>query len=109
AVVDPRMQGQVKITVIATGFERASVHRDVAASATPTPVDLSSYTARKQESTERIAAAGGGGSRMPITINRRATFELPLMVANGSNEGDQGDDFEASPLDVPAFLRRQND
>ncbi len=109
AVVDPRMQGQVKITVIATGFERASVHRDVAASATPTPVDLSSYTARKQEATERVAAAGGGGSRMPITLNRRPTFELPLMVANGSSEGEQGGDFEASPLDVPAFLRRQND
>jgi cell division protein FtsZ len=110
AVVDPRMQGQVKITVIATGFERAaSVHRDVAASATPTPVDLSSYTARKQEATERIAAAGGGGSRMPISLNRRPTFELPLMVANGSSEGEQGGDFEASPLDVPAFLRRQNE
>ena len=102
------MQGQVKITVIATGFERASAYRDVAASATPTPVDLSSYTVRKQEATERIAAAGGGGSRMPITLNRRPTFDLPLMVANGS-DGEQGADLDASPLDVPAFLRRQNE
>jgi cell division protein FtsZ len=111
AVVDPRMQGQVKITVIATGFDRAPAHRDVAASASPTPVDLSSYSARRQETTERIAAAGGGGSRMPISLNRRPTFELPLMVVNDSNGGDDpGAEFEAaSPLDVPAFLRRQNE
>src|SRR5215218_1199967 len=40
AVVDPRMDGNVKITVIATGFDRPA-----SASANPTPVDLSSYSA----------------------------------------------------------------
>ena len=37
AVVDARRQGQVKITVIATGFDRMPAQRDVAASASPTP------------------------------------------------------------------------
>jgi cell division protein FtsZ len=108
AVVDPRMQGQVKITVIATGFERSGAQRDVAVSASPTPVDLSSYTARRQEATERVAAAGGG-SRMPITINRRPALDLPLMVPNTASDDDQAGDLETSPLDVPAFLRRQNE
>jgi cell division protein FtsZ len=107
AVVDPRMQGQVKITVIATGFERSPAQRDVSASASPTPVDLSSYSSRKQESTERIAAGGG---RMPISLNRRPTLDVRMVVNDSHREPPAGDaDYEASPLDVPAFLRRQNE
>src|ERR671912_2189094 len=49
AVVDPRMDGQVKITVIATGFDRVAASRNVTASAATTPVDLTSYAAWKQE------------------------------------------------------------
>jgi cell division protein FtsZ len=42
AVVDPQLKGRVKITVIATGFDRASAARSPADSATQTPVDLHS-------------------------------------------------------------------
>src|SRR6476646_6377366 len=48
AVVDPKMEGRVKITVIATGFDRAAATKQVAASAAATPVDLQSYTAAWQ-------------------------------------------------------------
>src|SRR5829696_8758016 len=58
AVVDPRMEGKVKITVIATGFDRVGASRQVAASNATTPVDLKSYTAYQ---TEKVAASGGGG------------------------------------------------
>src|SRR5881396_3417550 len=44
AVVDSKMEGKVKITVIATGFDRPSAATQVAASAAETPVDLQSYT-----------------------------------------------------------------
>ena len=112
AVVDPRMDGQVKITVIATGFDRApAAQRDVSASAAHTPVDLQSYAAWKQESTEKVAASGG--SRVSMSINRRPMLELPLAAAvNGPNpgSGDAETDFDSgSPLDVPAFLRRQSE
>src|ERR671912_904560 len=40
AVVDPTMEGRVKITVIATGFDRPAASRQVAASTAQTPVDL---------------------------------------------------------------------
>ena len=40
AVVDPRMDGQVKITVIATGFERPAATWTNTPSAATTPVDL---------------------------------------------------------------------
>src|SRR5215218_6764562 len=91
AVVDPRMDGNVKITVIATGFDRPA-----SASANPTPVDLSSYSAWKQESGEKIAAAGGGGgSRM--SFGRRPVLDLPhaKAVNDGITESQApGAEFE---------------
>jgi cell division protein FtsZ len=108
AVVDPKMEGRVKITVIATGFDRPGASRTVSASATVTPVDLQSYSSWKQESGERIAA--NGGSRM--SFSRRAVLDLPLIPpkAHGVNDEGAGAEFEpASPLDVPAFLRRQSE
>ena len=113
AVVDPKMQGKVKITVIATGFDRQSVAKAASASAAVTPVDLQSYSAWKQEGTERVAAAGG--SR--ISFSRRAVLELPLTppaAEGGLPDFDMmtspGAEFEpVSPLDVPAFLRRQSE
>ena len=107
AVVDPRMQGQVKITVIATGFDRAPAQRDVAASASPTPVDLSAYSARKQE-TDKVAVAGGG-ARPSINLSRRPTLDVRMVVNDSVRETSDSLEFEASPLDVPAFLRRQNE
>src|SRR5687767_3101354 len=77
AVVDPRMEGKVKITVIATGFDRPSLAKTLAASSVQTPVDLQSYAAWKQESGERVAVAGG--SRM--MVSRRAVLDIPLPVA----------------------------
>ncbi len=121
AVVDPKMEGRVKITVIATGFERISSStssstavsvRTPAASAAETPVDLQSYAAWKQDAGERVAIAGG--SRMGFA--RRAVLDLPLMAPGATasvtepGETGPGAEFEpASPLDVPAFLRRQSE
>src|SRR5687767_8126234 len=59
AVVDPKMEGKVKITVIATGFDRPGATRAPAASASLTPVDLHSYSAWRQEAGDRVAASGG--------------------------------------------------
>jgi cell division protein FtsZ len=109
AVVDPKMEGRVKITVIATGFDRP-VAKAPTASAALTPVDLKSYTSWKQETGERAVASGG--SR--ISFSRRAVLELPLpltQTAEGATEPFiAGAEFEpVSPLDVPAFLRRQSE
>jgi cell division protein FtsZ len=113
AVVDPKMDGRVKITVIATGFDRRAVDKAVAASAAATPVDLKSYTAWKEESVERVAASGG--SRM--TFARRPVLDLSMSMlpppdAESSDPAvvTPGAEFEpVSPLDVPAFLRRQSE
>src|SRR5215210_2759795 len=76
AVVDPKMEGKVKITVIATGFDRPTAAHALAASAAQTPVDLQSYAAWKQESGERIAV--NGGSR--LSVSRRSLLDIPLPV-----------------------------
>jgi cell division protein FtsZ len=108
AVVDPKMEGKVKITVIATGFDRPAASKNYP-SASQTPVDLQNYASWRQESGERIAAAGGGAARM--SISRRPALDLPLMSpADGEAPTAPGAEFEpVSPLDVPAFLRRQSE
>ena len=109
AVVDPKMEGRVKITVIATGFDRGVVQKQTTASAAITPVDLQSYTA--WQTNDKVAATMGSTPRM--SISRRALLEMPASVAAGDpalNTISPGAEFEpVSPLDVPAFLRRQNE
>jgi cell division protein FtsZ len=107
AVVDHRMEGRVKITVIATGFDRERPSRTLGVSGSHTPVDLQNYAAR------RIEAATDHGSGSRLGIARRPGFELPLHAAavGDTGQADLGsaDHESGSPLDVPAFLRRQGD
>jgi cell division protein FtsZ len=109
AVVDPAMNGRVKITVIATGFDRQAAST-VSASATQTPVDLQSYAAWRQEVGERTAV--GGGSLMGFS--RRTILDRPIVAPLVESEADDmgvpDAELEAvSPLDVPAFMRRQSE
>jgi cell division protein FtsZ len=126
AVVDPNLTGKVKITVIATGFERKVMARGIPASQQATPTDLSNYVAHLNRAPEpavaghahfeleaSAAAAARPATAPQLTVSRRAPIELTLPVAaaaaNSSAGGstDHGLDM-LSPLDVPAFLRRQN-
>jgi cell division protein FtsZ len=111
AVIDPKLQGRVKITVIATGFERDGARAVVPGATTPTPVDLSSYTAW-------IRSQADGTTGAPhLSIARRHGVSVPhgsvpLPDMPPAVQGDAGDaviaaDAEAAPaMDVPAFLRR---
>jgi cell division protein FtsZ len=103
AVVDPRMEGRVKITVIATGFDRMPIEQRPTTTTT-TPVDLSHYAGLKQE---QMAERVTGGARAQSVMGRRPAIELPMAV--GLREGTTGGevDGESSPFDLPAFLRRQ--
>jgi cell division protein FtsZ len=123
AVVDPKLEGKVKITVIATGFERKVAARAMPAAALQTPVDLSSYTshlarAAGESPVDAPPPAGSGGMGPqpasyvppPITIGRRPTLDLTLAASPSTAAGSSQEhslDLD-SPLDVPAFLRRQS-
>ena len=114
AVIDPTLEGSVKVTVIATGFDSASVERERPSipEASQTPVDLQHYTAHLKERVEVPALATDLGR---MSIARRPALDLPApaqVAAPGvlaASEADGGDiDLEAlTAFDVPAFLRRE--
>jgi len=120
AVVDPTLTGKVKITVIATGFERKGAGRTIPAAALQTPIDLHSYTAHLARPAEpapmdqpmmEMAAPAIESAAPPLTVTRRPPLDLALPLRRSGDEEKGGLVFDgdlSSPLDVPAFLRRQN-
>jgi cell division protein FtsZ len=117
AVLDPALAGKVKITVIATGFDRVARARAVPAAVLQTPVDLRSYTAHLSQAAEssgggaqpllemgapepQALPAGASDAAYVFTVSRRPGVELTLPKLDAADA--------TSPLDVPAFLRRQS-
>jgi cell division protein FtsZ len=115
AVVDPAMEGQVKITVIATGFDHARAALAPAAqSSMPTPIDMTAYSAQRILEEERQVVNGSPVGAIPLSASRIALPRRPgldlssLTLTPAADASVDGDDEDGpSPLDVPAFLRRQ--
>lgn len=113
AVVDPTLNGRVKITVIATGFDHVTTTRSSPAAAPkPTPVDLQSYTTHLAS---RPSLSDPSPSQPRLTISRRPALELPLtpLRPETGTTPVEAEHAEATgeldlnvELDVPAFLRR---
>ena len=112
AVIDPRLEGRVKITVIATGFDRTGAKQIVPGAAGQTPVDLSNYSSWIRERDDEVAS---GGSRGQVaTIVRRHGLntppnlpgvpQAPLPVRAEQVPAAASDDEALA--EVPAFLRR---
>jgi cell division protein FtsZ len=107
AVVDPKLDGRVKVTVIATGFDAVAI-REPAASVSQTPIDLHHYTAHLKDRPEAPAADVGR-----LTIARRPALDLGVMgpsPANHQSAAKDAGDISLDALgafDVPAFLRRE--
>ena len=126
AVVDPSIQGKVKITVIATGFDRKHSSRGIPAAAMKTPVDLTNYGVHQTRVADAPAPirephapvapqpAVNVSRRPPIDLTLPTTATGPLTgagtgaVSGVKSHEDLGDIELQSPLDVPAFLRRQS-
>ncbi|NQW02873.1 MAG: cell division protein FtsZ [Acidobacteria bacterium] len=110
AVVDPAMEGQIKITVIATGFDHARAALAPAMQASmPTPIDMTAYASHRILNEERQVVNGSPLSTSHVSLTRRPGLKLPpLTLASASDATTDGDAEDGpSPLDVPAFLRRQ--
>jgi cell division GTPase FtsZ len=123
AVVDPSLEGKVKITVIATGFDKGAGRGT--AGTVHTPVDLSSYTAhlQKGEAVEMpmLAQSGTDGYASAtravahdaisaaVSTGRRRSIDMTGIARSGPivREPAEGDGGLDTALDVPAFLRRQ--
>jgi cell division protein FtsZ len=119
AVVDPSLTGKIKITVIATGFDRKPAHREVPSAAMQTPVDLKNYTEHIARASapvqvdQREVPSPISEAAPPLTVQRRPALDLNFAspISTASAAGSPRGEFDpelSSPLDVPAFLRRQN-
>jgi len=114
AVVDPTLVGKVKITVIATGFDLARPGRTIPAAPSQTPVDLSNYTAHLRAGAGANAINAAPAQRASLT--RRPSIEMPMQgraivggVPLDESHLEPGEVDLTMELDVPAFLRRQNE
>jgi cell division protein FtsZ len=107
AVIDSRLEGQVKLTVIATGFDRPGARGVIPGATGRTPVDLSNYT----------TWLNGDGTPSRLTIARRhgvgvaapaALMPLALTLdQDAAGDGAGLDGAEAADgLEVPAFMRK---
>jgi cell division protein FtsZ len=116
AVVDSALNGKVKITVIATGFESSAVARP-SQSAAQTPVDMTPYADQRLRPGMAVPAPSTADTlSMPrLSLTRRPLLDLPLAAsaatassadATPSADVDPGFDL-SSAFDIPAFLRRQ--
>ncbi len=112
AVVDPKLEGRVKVTVIATGFDSVST-RPCATAESHTPVDLHHYTSHLKERAEVPVVDLGR-----MSIARRPALDLasemsapaiqPPSGSSAANGAPRDIDLEAlSEFDIPAFLRRE--
>ena len=133
AVVDPQLAGKVKITVIATGFDRKAAARQAPAAASNTPVDLNIYSTHLNRG---LDAATTRQRPRPWHERSRDRQRAPLAAAVPAVHASAPPTSESadvqssscrsrvcrrasavprvrrssrpsSPLDVPAFLRRQ--
>ncbi len=92
-VIDPEMNGEMRVTVVATGIGRAAQIQEEKAG-----IKL------VRPETERAET-------IP-TINHNSIVEDEVVVAKKVSGGDYTSDGEVEDLkylDIPAFLRRQND
>jgi len=105
AVIDNEMEGQIKITVIATGFDQAGDMPSIESATVETPVDLKQYADWQTEVPLKAAV----GDALPV--RRSGIIELPVpdpsesdqthgVLVNVDGSGD-------SELDVPSFLRKR--
>ena len=106
AVIDPTLNGRVKITVIATGFDREGSRRVVPGNLGQTPVDLTHYTSWLENQ-----QSGSGMAAPSLSLTRRYGVGVPISAMQGADASTLATAVGAeagaeAAIDVPAFLRR---
>jgi cell division protein FtsZ len=103
AVHDPSVEGQIRVTVIATGFDRSEVQEEnvirpeFARPTRPQPAQqpLAHQAPGQQQLQRRVVAVGGSSEAIEMPLNR---FPERVITTEQIRE-----------LDIPTFIRRQMD
>jgi cell division protein FtsZ len=90
AVIDQNMGDEIRITVIATGFDRTGMRL-------PSPQEMRAARPAVPQPAAQQPAQTTSGARQPVEVHTSAPATFPPQVVN---TGD---------LDVPAFLRKRSD
>jgi cell division protein FtsZ len=108
AVHEPAMQGEIRVTVIATGFDR-----QVSASATQQPPII---TSTRTPGVPVIPIHGGRTVRPtpgtnPVIQPRPAqpAVDIPRRVTPAAPSSSSNDGQDLSDMEIPTFIRRQMD
>jgi cell division protein FtsZ len=105
-VIDPELEGEIRVTVVATGLGR---HGARAAAPAPQAAPVPAVSSRRRPDVAVVA------TRAPATAGAPDynQFDLPPALRPGKRAVGDGLRHDAPPsedvLDIPAFLRRQAD
>lgn len=111
-VTRPEMNGKVKVTVIATGFETSGSKSPNMSIATPAMHSI--YPARGNElpyETMPLAAAATSQPPSPIVVPQRSQHSIFEDLGALVDDGMQAhlDSIDRNDYEIPAFMRRQMD
>ena len=112
AVMDEKMKDEVKITVIATGFQTGNLHKreksvSAAANAIAQQRTANSYTPSIGNASQNPAPRP---SMSQIPVTQRPAMQTPgREIPNLQNVKDSVRDVEHDDLDVPAFIRKRGE
>jgi cell division protein FtsZ len=99
AVHDPTLEGKVRVTVIATGFDRSQEEEEKVIrpefARTPQPKTRAQAPAEQVQSVRRVAVGGGGSEPVELPFKR---YPDRIVTTEQIRE-----------LDIPTFIRRQMD
>jgi cell division protein FtsZ len=105
-VIDPELEGEIRVTVVATGLGRQAAR--VAAPAAP-PAPAQPAGGRRRADVSVVASRPSGATATP-DYNQ---FDVPPSLRTGKRAVGDGLRHDVPPseeiLDIPAFLRRQAD
>jgi cell division protein FtsZ len=106
AVHEPAMQGEIRVTVIATGFDRERPQSSV--SPAPTVVAPATQIVRGAPVIPLRPPRGNGASRVgPLELPRRNTPTSNPAVTPERDRSSPEQDL--SDMEIPTFIRRQMD
>ncbi|MBI2678344.1 MAG: cell division protein FtsZ [Candidatus Koribacter versatilis] len=116
AVMDEKMKDEVKITVIATGFQTGTLHKkektvSAAANAIAQQRTAASYASPAAQNQPGAPAGSSSPSlaRPSIPVAPRTSSTPGRDLPNLQNMKDSVRDAERDDLDVPAFIRKRGE